>query len=238
VGLDKTYEATMLLGWSTDTLDSEGTRLDAEARTAEALKEWLAQDLAQIDAELKDFLAHKAQSSFEQVPPQFSAVHVDGKRAYEWARRGVEKELKSKKVHVREATHFGVRRSPEGEILWDFSVRVSAGTYIRAFARDWALELCHFAGHLTRLLRTSVGPLTMEAPSLWQPLQLDDLKPLFDIHYLTADEAQRLRAHGQWKPKPHPRPCLLLGSAESGPVAWTEAQTGKIGRVFARNPLS
>jgi tRNA pseudouridine55 synthase len=238
VGLDKTYEATMLLGWGTSTLDSMSDPIRPEGSVARATQGWLERDLGTLEAELKEFLAAQSHTSFDQIPPQFSAVHIDGKRAYDWARKGIHKELKAKKVQVFETEHRGLERGPESSVLWSFRVRVSAGTYVRALARDWAQELCHFPGHLTRLLRSAVGPFgeNLEATP-WKPLQLEDLKGFFDIHYLTAHEAVRLRDHGQWKPRPHPRPCLLVGPGDMGPVAWTEAGSGKMGRVFRQNPL-
>jgi tRNA pseudouridine55 synthase len=237
-GLDKTYEAQMLIGWTTATLDSTSEALHAEGLTAQALRDWLARDLSRLDAELREFLSHQIGASFDQIPPQFSAVHVDGKRAYDWARKGVEKELKPKRVHILEAAHLGTERGPENSILWSFRVRVSSGTYIRALARDWATELASYPGHLTSLVRRAVGDFGrgVEA-SAWTLLELSDLKGLFDIHYLTAHEADRLRQHGQWQPRPHARPCLLVGPGDSGVIAWTEALSGKLGRVFTADPL-
>lgn len=237
-GLDKTYETTILIGWTTSTLDGTSDAIKPEGQTANAVHEWVSRDLSVIDSELKEFLASKSGTSFDQIPPQFSAVHVDGKRAYDWARKGVEKELKAKRVEILSTEHLGVRAGPEGSILWDLRVRVTAGTYIRALARDWAQELAHFPGHLTRLLRLAVGNFGQhEAPCDWKLLGLEDLKGIFDIHYLTSHEADRLRNHGQWHLRPHPRPCLLVGPEGFGPVAWTEAMSGKVGRVFTSNPL-
>ncbi len=237
-GLDKTYEAQMLIGWTTPTLDSTSEALHAEGLTAQALKEWLTLDLTRIEAELSEFLSHKIGSSFDQIPPQFSAVHIDGKRAYDWARKGVEKELKPKRVQILEAEHLGVEKGPENSILWNFRVRVSSGTYIRALARDWATDLANYPGHLTRLVRRAVGEFGRQSEAApWTLLGLSDLKGLFDIHYLTAHEAERLRLHGQWQPRPHSRPCLLVGPGDMGAIAWTEALSGKVGRVFTANPL-
>jgi|GEM_PF-1113581 len=239
-GLDKTYETQLLIGWTTPTLDSASEALHPEGHVAESMREWLQRDLSVINAELAEFLATKEGTSFDQIPPQFSSVHVDGKRAYDWARKGVEKELKPKRVHVVEVEHLNCERGAESSILWNFRVRVTTGTYIRALARDWATELAAFPGHLTRLVRLAVGDFGLdETPgTFWRPLELDELRGVFDIHYLTALEAERLRNHGQWQARPHPRPCLLVAPDGQGPVAWTEVPSGKIGRVFLSNPLA
>ncbi|MEO5666661.1 MAG: hypothetical protein ABIR96_01245 [Bdellovibrionota bacterium] len=237
-GLDKTYETTILIGCTTQTLDSESDIVRPEGSVAVAVREWTTRDLSRIDAELREFLASKDNTAFDQIPPQYSAVHVDGKRAYDWARKGVEKELKPKRVHIIAAEHLGCERGQDDAILWNLRLRVSSGTYIRALARDWAKELAHYPGHLTRLVRLAVGNFGRnEAPTPWKTLALEDLKGLFDIHYLTAHEADRIRNFGQWQPKPHSRPCLLVAPEGLGAVAWTEAESGKIGRVFRSDPL-
>lgn len=237
-GLDKTYEAEMLIGWTTTTLDSTGEVQKPEGQTAKAVFEWLDRDLSEIEKDLRELLAAKSGTSFDQIPPQFSAVHVDGKRAYDWARKGVEKELKAKRVELHGAEHVGLRRGPENSVLWTLRVHVSSGTYIRAFARDWAQEIAHFPGHLTGLIRVAVGEFGRnEDPKPWKLLGPESLKGLFDFHSLTESEAQRLRNYGDWKPRPHPRPCLLVGPGELGTIAWTEAGSGKVGRVFRSDPF-
>lgn len=245
-GLDKVYETTLCFGRSSDTLDDTGEFMDPQGEEAARVSAWLSRPDSEIDSDLKSFLVSVTESQFDQVPPHFSAVHIDGKRSYEWARQGIQKELKSKTVNVFETQHLGVRRDPEGCILWDFRLRVSSGTYIRALARDWGLELCGFPGHLTRLVRTAVGPFgegVFESKSIpvehpfWKPLALEDFKVFFDIHYLSEFEAELLRKNGRWAPEPHPQARLLVGPNSIGTVAWTEAGSGKIGRVFTADPF-
>lgn len=240
-GLDKGYEATICLGRASDTLDDTGVFEDPQGAQAERVQRWLALDDETLDSQLRLLLHSVVGSSFDQIPPQFSAVHVDGKRSYEWARKGVFKELKARRVSVYEAQHLGWRRNEAGLVLWDIRVNVSAGTYIRAFARDWGLKLMGFPGHLTRLVRYAVGPLGRQTlppePAFWNPLTLEDFKFFFDIQYLTYQDAERLRKNGSWTPKRHSKPCILVGSGGLGAVAWTEAGSGKIGRVFRSNPF-
>src|SRR5690606_19691582 len=96
----------------------------------------------------------------EQIPPQFSAVKVDGERAYDIARSGETVELEPRRVTVYEAELAGT----EGEDFATLRVRSGKGFYIRALVRDLAAKL-GAEGHVWRLRRTAVGPFT-EADSV------------------------------------------------------------------------
>jgi tRNA pseudouridine55 synthase len=146
VGLDKEYTATIRLGVSTDTDDAEGETLqtaDASGVTDEALAAGIAALTGPI----------------EQVPSTFSAIKVDGRRAYDRARAGEEVELKSRPVTIRAFDVLAVERDAD---VVDVSVRVvcTSGTYIRALARDLGADL-GVGGHLTALRRTEVGPFSV-----------------------------------------------------------------------------
>ncbi len=94
--------------------------------------------------------------TIEQTPPLFSAVKIDGKRAYEIARQGLEAEIKSKTVEIKT---FEITRIALPEV--DFRVVCSKGTYIRSLARDLGVALgC--GAHLTRLVRTRIGEHRVE----------------------------------------------------------------------------
>lgn len=109
----------------------------------------------------------KFQGHVMQVPPVFSAVKVDGKRAYNYARKGKEVEIKAKPLEIKELEVLG----------WEapkLTLRVlcSKGTYIRALARDLG-EAMNSGAHLTALRRTRVGDYTInDAMSLDQALEL------------------------------------------------------------------
>ncbi|MEV4007195.1 tRNA pseudouridine(55) synthase TruB [Actinomadura sp. NPDC049753] len=139
----KGYDATIRLGESTNTDDAEGETIataSAEAVTEEALRAGVAELTGTI----------------QQVPPQVSAIKVNGERAYKMARKGEDVELAARPVTVDEFTVLDVRRHG-GLIDVDASVSCSSGTYIRALARDLGASLgC--GGHLTALRRTRVGP--------------------------------------------------------------------------------
>lgn len=143
-GLSKTYIAEIYLGASTDTLDNT---ID--------LQTW-NEEISISEDKLKDFLKTKVGTSL-QMPPLYSAKKVDGKSSYEAIRRGVVLDLKSVPIEVFSAEHLSlVRESPE-RLRWTVKVKVSAGTYIRAFARDWSQELFGKPALLTQLARVGYG---------------------------------------------------------------------------------
>ena len=134
----KEYVATMTLGATTPSFDLE-TEIDATYPTDHSTR-------TLVEETLKRFTG-----SIEQIPPAFSAVKVDGKRAYKMARKGQTPDLKPKTLQIDELQLLDFK--PE-----EITVRVlcSKGTYIRALARDIGLALGSGA-HLTALRRTRVG---------------------------------------------------------------------------------
>lgn len=134
----KEYVATIALGATTPSFDLE-TQIDATYPTAHITRPL-------VEETLKGFIGR-----IEQVPPAFSAVKVDGKRAYKMARQGHTPELKPKVLQIDELELLSF--SPT-----EIRVRVvcSKGTYIRALARDIGLAL-NSGAHLTALRRTRVG---------------------------------------------------------------------------------
>ncbi|MFI0485881.1 tRNA pseudouridine(55) synthase TruB [Actinomadura sp. 9N215] len=140
---EKGYDATIRLGVSTNTDDAEG-EVTATASAASVPDEALRAGVAALTGPIR------------QVPPQVSAIKVNGERAYKRARKGEEVELAARPVTVRDFAVLDVRR--QGDVIdVDASVACSSGTYIRALARDLGAFLgC--GGHLTALRRTRVGP--------------------------------------------------------------------------------
>lgn len=135
---EKEYTGTIRLGETTPSFDLE-TAVD-QTRPYEHLTE------EQIRAATQQFIGR-----IEQTPPLFSAVKIDGKRAYELARKGQEAEIKSKTVELKA---FELTRIALPDI--DFRVVCSKGTYIRSLARDLG-EALGCGGHLTKLVRTRIG---------------------------------------------------------------------------------
>lgn len=153
---DKAYEATVRLGAETDTQDAEG-KVVREAPVPPLSLELLEPALARF------------RGSFEQLPPMYSAVKVDGKRLYALARAGEEVERAARRVTVHELT---LRDFSASELK--LSVRCSKGFFVRTLAFDLGRALgC--GAHLTALRRTASGPFTL-AHAL--PLaQLQELSP-------------------------------------------------------------
>jgi len=154
---DKIYQFTIRFGEETDTLDTEGPVIArSDARPT----------LAEVEAVLPCFTG-----PIEQVPPAYSALKVDGQRAYDRARAGEAVALKSRAVTIHALTL--VRGEGEGEAPLDGATliaHVSKGTYIRSLARDIAQAL-GTCGHVTYLRRIKAGPF-LEA----QAISLDKLE--------------------------------------------------------------
>ncbi len=151
VGLNKTYQATISLGQATITDDAEGEALGFLA-TPEQLD---ALDADSIREALLGFVG-----DISQKPSAVSAIKVDGARAYDLVRQGVEVELKERPVTIHGITIDSIsRRESDWSIRCE--VRCSSGTYIRAIARDLGEKL-GVGGHLTALRRTMVGPWSVE----------------------------------------------------------------------------
>ncbi len=109
---------------------------------------------------ITDEMIYRAAASFlgaqEQIPPVYSAIQIDGKRAYNYAREGEKVEMKSRPVVIHEFEILAIRL-PEV----DFRVNVSKGTYIRSLARDFGLAL-NSGAYLTNLRRTRIGDFRVE----------------------------------------------------------------------------
>ncbi|QKJ19855.1 tRNA pseudouridine(55) synthase TruB [Microbacterium hominis] len=188
VGLDKTYEATIRLGVATDTDDADGEIV--EAVDAAGITR------AQIDARIAGLTG-----AISQVPSTYSAIKVDGRRAYDLARAGEEVELKAREVTVSRFDVVAERRA--GAVIdLDVVVDCSSGTYIRSLARDLGAAL-GVGGHLTALRRTRIGPFGLDAAA--DADAIGDATPLTPAaaavavlgrFAVTADEARDLR-HGK-----------------------------------------
>lgn len=152
----KEYIATLQLGATTPSYDLE-KEIDATYPT-EHITRQLVEDT------LKNFVG-----TIEQIPPTFSACKVDGKRAYDLARKGDEVELKPKTLVIDEIELLECN-------LPEIKIRVvcSKGTYIRALARDIG-EALNSGAHLTGLIRTRVGDVRLE-----DCMQVDDFEAWLD----------------------------------------------------------
>lgn len=140
---EKVYRFTINWGVSTDSIDREGEivgRSDVRP-SVEAVKAALPTFVGDID----------------QTPPRFSAIKVDGQRAYDLARDGAEFELASRRVTIHEAA---VTDAPDADHV-EITMRTGKGVYVRSLARDLALML-GAEGHVSALRRERVGPFSVD----------------------------------------------------------------------------
>ena len=221
---DKLYAFAIRFGIETDTLDAEGVTLHRSERIPTE---------AEIAAVLSRFTG-----PIDQVPPAFSALKVEGKRAYARARAGEEVVLAPRQVTVRS---LRLDRFEQDEA--HFEALVTKGTYIRSLARDLA-RAAGSVGHVSFLRRLRAGPFSVESAisldktdELAKARQLEQaLLPLAagldDIPALpvTPDQASALR-QGREAAGAAIKPGLYLATDQSVPVALVEAKPGSGLRV-------
>lgn len=141
MGMDKTYEAEIEFGKETDTLDPEGQVIcEAEIPSFETIQQKVKELTGQI----------------MQVPPVYSALHVNGQRSYDLVRKGHEVKLEARPVTIKNAEIIGWNAP-----FLKIRLSVSKGTYIRSYARDLG-KLCSSCAYVTKLCRTSIGPFSLE----------------------------------------------------------------------------
>lgn len=217
----KGYDFTVTFGAQTSTLDAEGEVVATSDKRPKT---------AAIAAILPRFTGAQ-----DQVPPAYSALKVDGKRAYALARAGEDVQLATRRITVHALTLMATTADSA-----TFSTRVSKGTYIRSLARDIAIAL-GTVGHVTMLRRTQSGPFTLaQAISLdklaelvqgpqpeqaYLPLMtgLDDIPALA----ITPDEAAALKQGRRLLGHPASN-GTHLAACGSVPVALVEAQSGEV----------
>ncbi|MBR8536839.1 tRNA pseudouridine(55) synthase TruB [Carboxylicivirga sediminis] len=139
LGMDKQYTADVRLGATTPSFDLE-----------------MEPDKHYPHEHITDEMVHETITKFtgeiEQIPPMFSALKVNGQKAYELARKGKEIELKARKITISELKVLSWN-NPDLKL----DVSCSKGTYIRSLARDVGFDL-NSGAHLTGLIRTRIGP--------------------------------------------------------------------------------
>lgn len=140
---DKEYTGTILLGATTPSYDAE-TEVDETFPTDHI-------DEALINEAVKKFIG-----TIQQQPPIFSALKKDGKRLYEYARKGEEVDIPTREIRIES---FEITRIALPEV--DFRVVCSKGTYIRSLAHDFG-KAVQSGGYLTKLRRTKIGSFDVE----------------------------------------------------------------------------
>ena len=148
----KTYRFTVRWGEERDTDDAEGhvVATSAERPAAQAIRS----------------LIPRFSGLIEQVPPRFSAVKIEGERAYDLARDGERVQLAPRPVEIH---HLELIETPDPDCAV-FAAECGKGTYVRALARDMGRAL-NCLGHVAALRRTAVGPFTEDVVTRFETLQ-------------------------------------------------------------------
>jgi len=211
----KSYDATIRLGVGTVTDDAQGTVTETPGAK-------------NIDRAMLENAVAAFRGRISQVPSAVSAIKVEGRRSYELVRAGEDVVLKPREVNV---YAFDVDDVPVIDL--DVTVSCSAGTYIRALARDLGAAL-GTAGHLTALRRTEVGPWSLADAKPLDDLVVDELPVIglseaaaraFPVITVSAEEAEKVR-HGARLP---------WGAAPDGPLAVFDPEGSLLALAEARD---
>ena len=166
---DKTYKVILKLGIKKSTGDEEGEILQEKNVDKNSLEE------QNVNNVLNSFLGEQ-----EQIPPIYSAIKVDGKKLYEYARKGQEVEIKPRKITIYAIRLLKIDKEKK-EI--EFEVSCSKGTYIRSLCEDIAKKMGTI-GYMKELQRTQVGTFTLE-----QSILIEDLtKETIEEHIITIED--------------------------------------------------
>lgn len=159
---DKEYIVTLKLGIRTDTADGEGNILE-ERKVKNINKK-------EIEEVLKTFVGKQ-----EQIPPKYSAIKVNGKKLYEYARSGQTVDIKPRKIEIYNIKLLKINEE-QNEII--FKIECSKGTYIRTLCEDIANKLNNI-GYMKELNRTKVGIFNLE-----DSITIEELEKLKDENKL------------------------------------------------------
>lgn len=167
---DKTYKAQIELGKKTDTADVEGNVIEEKPVDTEYIK----QNLVQV---LESFVGKQ-----EQVPPMYSAIKKNGKKLYEYARKGEKIEVEPRKIEI-----YKIELVKYNEKNIDFIVSCSKGTYIRSLCEDIAEKL-NTVGYMKNLERLQVGEFNIEKSVLIDDVNTENIeKYLYTLEDILKD---------------------------------------------------
>lgn len=144
---DKEYEVTLKLGMKTDTADEEGIVIEKQEVDRKVLQE------ENIKNVLNSFIGKQM-----QTPPIYSAIKINGKKLYEYARKNIEVDIKPRQIEI---YNIYMNKIEADENLIQFKVQCSKGTYIRSLCEDIAKSLGTI-GYMKELNRTKVGIFNIE----------------------------------------------------------------------------
>lgn len=171
---DKIYNVTLQLGEKTDTADSEGKVIETKEVKEETLKK-----------ENIEKIFEKIKGKQEQIPPIYSAIKVNGKKLYEYARKGQEVEIKPRKIEIYNIELLNIK---EKQKQIEFQVSCSKGTYIRSLCEDIAQRL-ETVGYMLELKRIQVGNFNIkEAITIEQLENNIDNKEFIEENFIQFEE--------------------------------------------------
>lgn len=153
---DKIYNVKLQLGIKTDTADSEGNIIEQK----EIKEEMLSKNA--IEKVLNEFIGKQ-----EQIPPMYSAIKVNGKKLYEYARKGEKVEIKPRQIEIYD---IKLLRINEENKQIEFCVKCSKGTYIRSLCEDISAKL-NTVGYMIGLNRIQVGEFNIK-----QAISIEELE--------------------------------------------------------------
>lgn len=167
---DKTYIVTLKLGEKTDTADSEGKVIEKKEVSKEVFsKEKLLQTFSNFTGKIL------------QTPPIYSAIKVNGKKLYEYARKGQEVEIKPRQIEIYKISLIEINQIAN---TIEFEVSCSKGTYIRSLCEDIAKEL-NTVGYMKELRRVQVGEFLIKDSITVEDLQKnEDNKDFILSHFI------------------------------------------------------
>ena len=165
---DKTYEAVIKIGEKTDTADVEGQVIEKQEVDFEKIK------IESVEKALQKCLGKQ-----EQIPPRYSAIKINGKKLYEYARKGQKIQIKPRQIEIYEIKLIEINEKQK-EII--FKVHCSKGTYIRTLCEKIAENL-GTCGYMKELKRTQVGEFKIE-----DAIEIEELENNAKNNIITVEE--------------------------------------------------
>lgn len=179
----KTYVGEVTLGFSTTTEDKSGEVVNEKSVDRVIMRSEIEEVLKQLTGNIK------------QIPPMYSAVKINGKKLYEYARQGIEIERPARDIFIHEFVLLDDREVFEGEnISFSFKVTCSKGTYVRTLAVQIG-ELLGFPSHMSDLVRTASGEFNLESCITFEEIERMLEEGTINDAFITMDEALSLFPH-------------------------------------------
>ena len=172
---DKEYEVELKLGIKTDTADEEGKVIEEKEVESSILER------ENVQAVLESFIGKQ-----KQVPPMYSAIKINGKKLYEYARKNIEVIVEPRNIEIYEIVLLDINKI---EQIIRFNVKCSKGTYIRSLCEDIAKGLGTI-GYMKELNRTKVGIFNIENSISVEELEKHkEEKNILEIHIISIENA-------------------------------------------------